>query len=110
MGDGMLATFDGPSRALSCAKAFHAAMTDLEIPIRAGLHTGEIEIRGDDIAGLAVHIAARVASLAGAHETMVSSTVKDLVVGAGFEFDDRGDQQLKGIEEPWHCYSVPTAL
>ena len=105
-GDGLLATFDGPSRAVSCATSLHSAMSELDLPIRAGLHAGEIEIRRDDIAGIAVHIAARIAGLAGAHETMVSSTVKDLVAGSGFSFDDRGEQVLKGVEEPWRCYSL----
>ena len=105
-GDGVLATFDGPSRAVRCAAGLHDAMVGLGIPIRAGLHTGEIEIRGDDIAGLAVHIASRVAGLAGAGETLVSSTVKDLVVGSGFEFHDQGEQRLKGIDGAWRCYAL----
>ena len=108
-GDGLLATFDGPSRAVACTTALHTAMAQLDLPIRAGLHAGEIEIRPDDIAGIAVHIAARIAGLAAAHQTMVSSTVKDLVAGSGFAFSDAGEQQLKGVEEPWRCYSlVPT--
>jgi class 3 adenylate cyclase len=109
-GDGLLATFDGPSRAVSCALALHAAMDELDLPIRAGLHAGEIEIRHDDIAGIAVHIAARISGLASAHQTMVSSTVKDLVAGSGFTFSDRGEQQLKGVEQPWRCYSLEPTL
>jgi len=105
-GDGLLATFDGPSRAVACAAALHGAMRELDLPIRAGLHAGEIEIRRDDIAGIAVHIAARIAGLAGAHQTMVSSTVKDLVVGSGFTFNDQGAQHLKGVDERWHCYTL----
>lgn len=105
-GDGVLATFDGPSRAVYCASALHTAMAELGLPIRAGLHTGEIERRDADIAGLAVHIAARVTGLASAGETVVSSTVKDLVVGAGFTFEDRGEHELKGIENEWRCYAL----
>ena len=105
-GDGLLATFDGPSRAVSCAAALHQAMGELDLPIRAGLHAGEIEVRRDDVAGIAVHIAARIAGLAGAHQTMVSSTVKDLVAGSGFTFHDQGEQKLKGVDDPWRCYSL----
>jgi class 3 adenylate cyclase/pimeloyl-ACP methyl ester carboxylesterase len=107
-GDGVLATFDGPSRAVACATALHLAMAELDVPIRAGLHTGEIEIRDNDIAGLGVHIASRVAGLADSGETLVSTTVKDLVVGAGFDFEDRGNHPLKGIEGDWHCFSLRT--
>lgn len=108
-GDGVLATFDGPSRAVRCAGALHDAVSALGIPIRAGLHTGEIEVRGDDIAGLGVHIASRVAGLAAAGETLVSGTVKDLVTGAGFEFDDQGNHPLKGIEGKWQMYALAAA-
>jgi class 3 adenylate cyclase len=103
-GDGLLATFDGPSRAVHCAVALHQQLGQLGLPIRAGLHTGEIEIRGDDVAGIAVHIAARISGLAGAGETMVSSTVKDLSSGSGLAFDDMGDQNLKGVDQPWRCF------
>lgn len=105
-GDGLLATFDGPSRAVRCAVALHAAHAELGLPIRAGLHAGEIEMRGDDIAGMAVHIAARVSSLAGEGETLVSSTVRDLVTGSGFVFSDRGEHALKGVEQAWRLYAL----
>ena len=107
-GDGLLATFDGPSRAVQCAAALHQTMSGLGLPIRAGLHTGEIEIRGDDVAGLAVHIAARVSGLANTGQTLVSSTVKDLATGSDLRFADHGVRQLKGVEEPWHCYRLET--
>ncbi len=95
-------------RLRTMASAGHrgAAMEELDLPIRAGLHAGEIEIRQDDIAGIAVHVAARIAGLAGAHQTMVSSTVKDLVAGSGFAFSDQGEQELKGVEQRWRCYSL----
>jgi class 3 adenylate cyclase len=102
-GDGLLATFDGPSRAVRCASALQGA---LDVPIRAGLHTGEIEARGSDIAGMAVHVAARISALAQSGQTLVSSTVRDLTVGSGFTFDDRGDQTLKGIDQTWRCYAL----
>jgi class 3 adenylate cyclase/pimeloyl-ACP methyl ester carboxylesterase len=105
-GDGMLATFDGPGRAIRCACAIKDAVRSLGIDIRAGLHTGEIELRGDDVAGVAVHIGARVSALAGAGEVLVSSTVKDLVAGSDIAFDDRGDHELKGVPGSWKLYSV----
>ena len=106
-GDGLVATFEGPSRAVSCASAMHKAMAELGLPIRAGIHVGEIEIRSDDdIAGMGVHIAARIAGLAGATQTVVSRTVKDLVVGSAFRFDDLGEHALKGVDEPWQCYTL----
>ena len=95
-GDGFLATFDGPIRAVRCAISTMAAVRDLGIQIRAGLHTGEVELDGLDVRGIAVHIGARVASLAGPSEVLVSSTVKDLVAGAALEFEDRGEHELKG--------------
>jgi class 3 adenylate cyclase len=106
MGDGFLATFDGPARAVKCAQAITAAMRPLGIEIRAGLHTGEIELKGDDIAGIAVAIGARVGALAGPSEVLVSSTVKDLVAGSGLLFEDRGDHSLKGVPDEWHLYAV----
>jgi class 3 adenylate cyclase/alpha-beta hydrolase superfamily lysophospholipase len=106
VGDSFVATFDGPGRAIECACAIRDAVRTLGIEVRAGLHTGEIEIRGDDIAGMAVHIGARVASLADAGQVLVSSTVKDLVAGSGIEFDDRGEHQLKGVPGRWHLYSA----
>jgi len=105
-GDGVLATFDGPGRAIRCACAIRDAVRSLGINVRAGLHTGEIELRGDDVAGVAIHIGARVSSLAGAAEVLVSSTVKDLVAGSGIDFEDDGEHELKGIPGTWHLYSV----
>lgn len=97
-GDGILATFDGPARAIRCAANIGDAVRALGIDIRAGLHAGEVELRGDDIGGIAVHTAARVMGEAGLGEILVSSTVKDLVVGSGIEFVDRGDHELRGLE------------
>ncbi len=106
-GDGTLATFDGPARAVECARIIaHRTSEDLGFHIRAGIHTGEVEKRGDDIAGMAVHIAARVAEAATANEVVTSSTVKDLVVGSGIEFDDRGEHELKGVPGSWRLFSV----
>ena len=106
MGDGFLATFDGPGRAVSCARSITTAVRSLGIEIRAGLHTGEVELHGDDVAGVAVAIGARVGALAGAGQVLVSSTVKDLVVGSGISFDDRGSHSLKGVPDEWHLFAV----
>jgi class 3 adenylate cyclase len=108
-GDGLLATFDGPARGIRCAQAIAGRVRDLGIEIRSGLHTGEIEVAGDDVRGLAVHIGARVSALAGPGEVLVSSTVKDLVVGSGIEFDDRGEHGLKGVPGRWHLFVVRDA-
>jgi class 3 adenylate cyclase len=105
-GDGILATFDGPARGVRCACVISDEIHQLGIEIRAGLHTGECEMMGDDVGGIAVHIGARVAALAGAHEVLVSSTVKDLVAGSGLRFADHGNQSLKGIPGEWHIYAV----
>ena len=105
-GDGFVATFDGPTRAVICAAELQSTMPGLGIHIRAGLHTGEIELTGDDIGGLAVHIAARVIDAESGGEVMVSSTVKDLVVGSGIEFEERGSHLLKGVPGDWHLYAV----
>lgn len=105
-GDGTLATFDGPARAIRCAIALSDAVEGLDLKIRAGLHTGEIETRGGDIAGIAVHVGQRISSLAGAGEVIVSRTVKDLVAGSGLAFADRGVHALKGIPEEWQVYAV----
>ena len=106
-GDGLVATFEGPSGAVRCAADLHAQMVELGLPIRAGIHVGEIETRPDgDIAGIGVHIAARIAGLATASQTVVSRTVKDLVVGSDLRFDDFGEHRLKGIDETWHCFKV----
>ena len=106
IGDGFLATFDGPGRAIRCARAILGASDPLGIRVRAGLHTGECEVMGDDIGGIAVHIAARVSALAGPDEVLVSRTVKDLVAGSGIEFSDRGVHSLKGIPDTWQLYAV----
>jgi class 3 adenylate cyclase len=105
-GDGVLATFDGPGRAIRCACAVRDAVRSLGIEVRAGLHTGEIELRGDDVAGMAVHIGARVSGLASGGDVLVSSTVKDLVAGSGIAFEDCGDHELKGVPGSWHLYSI----
>jgi class 3 adenylate cyclase len=106
MGDGFLATFDGPGRGVRCAQAITAAVRPLGIEIRAGLHTGEIELTDGDVSGLAVAIGARVGALAGASEVLVSSTVKDLIVGSGIELVDRGAHALKGVPDEWELYAV----
>jgi class 3 adenylate cyclase len=100
-GDGFLATFDGPARGVECAQAIVRGARDLEIEIRAGLHTGECELIGDDIGGMAVHIGARIAALAGPGEVLVSGTVRDLVVGSDLSFEDRGSHGLKGVPGKW---------
>jgi class 3 adenylate cyclase/pimeloyl-ACP methyl ester carboxylesterase len=105
-GDGFLAMFDGPQRAIRCAMAIRDAVQTLGIEVRAGLHTGECEVRGDDIGGIAVHIGARVSALAGPNDVLVSSTLRDLVIGSGLEFDDRGAHQLKGVPGEWHLFAV----
>jgi class 3 adenylate cyclase len=105
-GDGILATFDGPARGVRCACAIAEEIHSLGIDVRAGLHTGECEVMGDDVGGIAVHIGARVASLAGAGEVLVSRTVKDLVAGSGLRFEDRGSQTLKGVPGDWQIYAV----
>jgi class 3 adenylate cyclase len=105
-GDGMLATFDGPARAVRCAQSICKAVAPLGIEVRAGLHTGEIELRGDDIGGIAVHIGQRVSALARPGETLVSSTVKDLVAGSGITFADRGSHALKGVPDEWRLFAA----
>ncbi len=108
-GDGFLAMFDGPQRAIRCAMAIRDAVQALGIEVRAGLHTGECEVRGDDIGGIAVHIGARVSALAGPNEVLVSSTLRDLVIGSGLEFDGRGAHTLKGVPGEWHLFAVASA-
>jgi class 3 adenylate cyclase len=105
-GDGFVACFDGPARAIRCAQAIAESTRTYGVEVRAGIHTGECEVRGDDLSGLAVHIAARVGALASAGETLVSGTVKDLVVGSGIEFEDRGEQELKGVPGAWRLWAV----
>ena len=106
IGDGSLSTFDGPARAIRCAERVCAAGRELDLEIRAGLHTGECEMIGDNVSGITVHIGKRIAALAGAGEVLVSSTVKDLVAGSGLRFCDRGDQALKDVPSKWHVYAV----
>jgi class 3 adenylate cyclase/pimeloyl-ACP methyl ester carboxylesterase len=105
-GDGFLAMFDGPQRAIRCAMAIRHAVQALGIQVRAGLHTGECEVRGDDIGGIGVHIGARVSGLAGPNDVLVSSTLRDLVIGSGLEFEDRGTHQLRGVPGEWRLFAV----
>ncbi len=105
-GDGFFASFDGPARAIRCACAIRDAGRTLGLEIRAGIHTGECELLGDKLTGLAVHLGARVAALAGSGEVMVSSTVTDLVAGSGIVFDDRGEHVLKGIPGTWRLFAA----
>ena len=108
-GDGFLASFDGPARAIRAAAAIRAGLRDQGLRVRAGLHTGEVELLGDDIGGIAVHIAARVLAQAGTGEIVCSRTVKDLVAGSGFAFADRGTHRLKGVPDSWQLYAVEPA-
>jgi class 3 adenylate cyclase len=108
-GDGFLATFDGPARAVRCAVEVTRAVRPLGLEIRAGVHTGEVELAGEKVRGVAVHIGSRVASLAGAGEVLASSTVKDLVAGSGLRFEDRGDHELKGVPGTWRLFAVAGA-
>ena len=106
LGDGHLATFDGPARAIGCAKAVVEAASSLGLELRAGLHSGEVELMDGDVGGIAVHIAARVGATAAPGEVLVSSTVKDLVAGSGIQFEDRGAQRLKGVEDEWRLFAA----
>ena len=106
LGDGFLAAFDGPARAIRCARSARDAMRDLGVEVRAGLHTGECELIGDDLGGIAVNIGARVGSVAGPGEVLVSRTVTDLVAGSGIAFTDRGVHSLKGVPGEWQLYAV----
>jgi class 3 adenylate cyclase len=106
LGDGFLAVFDGPARAVRCARAICASMSRQGLQLRAGLHTGEVEPQGEGFSGIAMAIGARVAAVAGAGEVLVSSTVKDLVVGSALSFEDRGTHNLKGVPDPWHLYAL----
>jgi class 3 adenylate cyclase len=108
-GDGFLAMFDGPQRAIRCAMAIRDAVQALGIEVRAGLHTGECEVRGDDIGGIGVHIGARVSGLAGPNDVLVSGTLRDLVIGSGLEFEDRGAHELKGVPGEWRLFAVAPA-
>lgn len=107
-GDGFLAMFDGPQRAIRCAMAIRDAVHTLGIEVRAGLHTGECEVRGEDIGGIGVHIGARVSALAGPDDVLVSSTLRDLVIGSGLKFDERGAHVLKGVPGEWRLFAVAT--
>lgn len=107
-GDGVLATFDGPGRAVRFATTLQAELARIGLQIRTGIHSGEIELRDDEIGGLAVHLAARVMAIAEPGEILVSRTVKDLVIGSSMAFEDRGMHTLKGIEGEWQLYSVIT--
>jgi pimeloyl-ACP methyl ester carboxylesterase/class 3 adenylate cyclase len=106
LGDGCLATFDGPARAIRCGQAIADSARSSGLEVRIGLHSGEVELMDGDVGGIAVHIAARVGALAGASEVLVSSTVKDLVAGSGIPFEDRGTQQLKGISDDWRLFAA----
>ena len=106
LGDGFMATFDGPARAIQCAASICSGVRGLGMEIRTGIHTGEVEVRGDDIGGIAVHLAKRIESLAAPGEVLVSRTVVDLVAGSVIEFEDRGEQELKGVRGSWRLYAV----
>jgi class 3 adenylate cyclase len=106
LGDGLLATFDGPARAIRCARAIVDALTGLGLELRAGIHTGECERRGDDLGGIAVHIGARIAACAQPGEVLVSGTVKDLVFGSGIEFEAKGSRPLKGVPGEWPLFAA----
>ena len=106
LGDGFLATFDGPARAIECACAIRDGVNPLGLEVRAGLHTGECELAGDDVRGMAVNIGARIGALAEPSEVLVSGTVKDLVVGADLEFADRGELELKGVPGTWRLFAA----
>jgi class 3 adenylate cyclase len=106
IGDGVLATFDGPARAIRCACAIRDAVQALGVEMRAGVHTGEIELRGDDIAGIAVHVGQRVSSRAGPGEVLISRTVADLIAGSDIELLDRGEHELKGVSGTWRLFCV----
>ena len=105
-GDGFLATFDGPARGVKCAQAIAEAMRPLDVEVRAGLHTGEVEMIDGKVGGIAVHIGARIGAAAAPSDVLVSQTVKDLVAGSGLTFEDAGDLELKGIPDRWHVYRV----
>jgi class 3 adenylate cyclase len=106
VGDGFLATFDGPARAVRAAQAITTAVPTLGLEVRAGIHTGEVELMGDDVGGIGVHIGARVAALAAPSEVLISSTVKDLTAGSGLVLEDTGEHELKGIPDRWRLYRV----
>jgi class 3 adenylate cyclase len=105
-GDGIFATFDGPARAVRCPLAIMSSVHDLGIQIRAGVHTGEVELEGDAVRGIAVHVGARLAALAEPGQVLATSTVNDLVAGSGLVFEDRGEHELKGVPGQWRLYAV----
>jgi class 3 adenylate cyclase len=105
-GDGVVVVFDSPSRSIRCAEQLRGATRGLGMEARVGIHAGEIERRGDDVAGIGVHIAARVSALAEGSEILVSGTVRDLVVGSGIEFIERGEHELKGVPGRWKLFAV----
>jgi class 3 adenylate cyclase len=105
-GDGFLALFDAPTRAIRCSLAIRDELRALEIEVRIGMNSGEVELRGNDVGGIAVNIGARVASAGSPGEVLVSSTVRELVSGSGIGFDDRGDRELKGVPDRWHLFAV----
>ena len=104
LGDGFLATFDGPARAIQCARSIRDSMHELGADVRIGLHTGEVEVADDDVHGIAVHIASRVANLGSANDVLVTRTVKDLVAGSGISFQEFGNHMLKGVPDEWQLY------
>jgi class 3 adenylate cyclase len=106
-GDGLLATFDGPGRAIACASAFREQLADIGLQIRAGLHAGEVELRDDDVGGIAVHIAARIMAEAAPGEVVASRTVRDLAAGSDLRLTDRGTHRLKGVDGDWQLFTVP---
>lgn len=110
LGDGLMATFDGPASAIRCAQAIVTDAEARDFEVRAGVHTGEVELMGDDLAGIAVHIAARVSSLSGPGEVLVSRTVRDLVAGSGLSFTDRGTHELKGVTDRWTLYAASASV
>ena len=106
MGDGFLATFDGPARAIRCARAIEESVREIGLEVRAGIHSGEVELIGDDVGGMAVNIGARIGALAEPGEVLVSSTVRELVVGSGLDFAERGTHDLKGAPGEWHLFAL----
>jgi class 3 adenylate cyclase len=105
-GDGFLSAFDSPARAIRCAQSISAAMHTIGLQVRAGVHSGEVEVSGEHLGGIAVHIGARITALAGPDEVLVSQSVKDTVIGSGIGFDDRGAHELKGVPGQWQLYAV----
>ena len=105
-GDGFYATFEGPARAIRCAREIVGGVRDIGLEVRAGIHTGECELINDKVGGIAVTIGSRIANMAGGSEVLISQTVKDLVAGSGLTFEDAGEHELKGVPDRWHLYRV----